>query len=59
MAKKPPEFSAFEKLTDHLLSVPRKVVEDRMAAHKERAASNPKKRGPKPKRTITSDDDRA
>lgn len=61
MAKKPPEFVAFEKLTDHLLTVPRAVVEERMKAHKERAALNPKKRGPKSKRSVTppSDDDRA
>ena len=60
MAKKPPEFAAFERVTDHLLSVPRAVVEERMKAHKERAALTPNKRGPKPKRTVkSSDDDRA
>lgn len=60
MAKKPAEFSAFERLTDHLLTVPRKVVEDRVAAHKKKAASNPRKRGPKSKRSVTpSGDDRA
>ena len=57
MTRKPPEFTAFEKLTDRLLAVPRKVVEDRMAEHKKRAALNPKKRGPKPKRSITPPSD--
>lgn len=52
MAEKPAEFQLFERLTDHLLSVPCEVVERRMAAYKEKAALNPKKRGPKPKRTV-------
>ena len=59
MARKPPEFTAFERLTDRLLSVPREVVNERMKAHKEQAALNPNKRGPKPKRSITSSDDPA
>ena len=53
MPPKPKEYAAFERLTDHLLSVPRAVVERRIAEHKERAALNPKKRGPKPKRTVS------
>jgi hypothetical protein len=51
MPPKPKEFAVFERLTDRLLSVPREVVERRIAAHKEQAALNPKKRGPKPKRS--------
>ena len=57
MARKPKEFEAFERLTDHLLSVPRSVVEERQKAYKERAALNPKKRGPKPKRSVTPSGD--
>lgn len=57
MARKHAEFTAFENLTDRLLSVPRKVVEERMKAHKERAALNPKKRGPKSKRSVTPSGD--
>lgn len=53
MARKPPEFVAFETLTDHLLSVPREVVERRIAEHKAKAALNPYRRGPKPKKKIS------
>jgi hypothetical protein len=49
MPRKSTEYAAFEKLTDHLLSVPRTVIEARLAAYKERAALNPNKRGPKSK----------
>ena len=59
MARKPPEFVAFEKLTDHLLSVPRETVARRIAEYKERAALNPHKRGPKPKKIKSADGDRA
>lgn len=43
------EFATFTKLTDRLLAVPKAVVAERIAAHRERAALNPRKRGPKPK----------
>jgi hypothetical protein len=51
MAKSPPpkEYRAFTKLTDRLLSVPRDVVQQRVSAHREASAKNPRKRGPKPK----------
>jgi hypothetical protein len=49
MARPPKEYDAFVKLTDKLLSVPRSEVKRLMDEHKERAALNPKKRGPKPK----------
>jgi hypothetical protein len=51
MARPPKEYAEFVKLTDKLLSVPRAEVQKRIAAHKERAALNPHKRGPKPKNT--------
>ena len=49
MARPSKEYQAFASLTDRLLTVPRSVVEQRMAAHREKAAQNPRKRGPKPK----------
>jgi hypothetical protein len=58
MPRKPKEYTAFEKLTDRLLSVPRHVVDERLAAYKNRAALNPRKRGTKPK-VKTSDADPA
>ena len=49
MARPPKEYSEFVKLTDRLLAVPRADVEKRIAQHREEAAKNPRKRGPKPK----------
>ena len=43
------EYKNFEKLTDRLLSVPRATLAERIKQHREQAAQNPKKRGPKPK----------
>jgi len=45
------EFGAFNKLTERLLSVPRAELQKRLDAYKEKAAQNPRKRGPKPKTT--------
>jgi hypothetical protein len=54
MSKSPPsrEYENFEKLLDRLLTVPRAVVEERIKTHRERAARNPVRRGPKPKKAI-------
>lgn len=49
MARPSKEYAAFAKLTDRLLSVPRAELQKRLDAHKEKAALNPRKRGPKPK----------
>jgi hypothetical protein len=49
MARPSKEYQAFARLTDRLLAVPRSVVEQRMAAHREQSAQNPRRRGPKPK----------
>ena len=49
MARPPKEYGEFVKLTDRLLAVPRANVEKRIAQHRQQAANNPKKRGPKPK----------
>lgn len=46
---RPKEYAEFVKLTDKLLSVPRSELQKRLDAHKEKAALNPRKRGPKPK----------
>jgi hypothetical protein len=43
------EFRNFAALTDRLLTVPRHVIKERIDRHREMAASNPRKRGPKPK----------
>jgi hypothetical protein len=51
MARQSKEYAAFVKLTDKLLSVPRAEVQKRIEAYKEKAALNPRKRGPKPKTT--------
>jgi hypothetical protein len=49
MARPSKEYQAFRDLTDRLLAVPRAAVEKRIAEHREQAAKNPRKRGPKPK----------
>jgi hypothetical protein len=45
------EFTAFQKLTDRLLIVPHSEIQKRVQQHREQAAKNPRKRGPKPKTT--------
>ena len=44
------EYDRFKNLTDRLLSVSRAEVQKRIERHREQAAQNPNKRGPKPKR---------
>jgi hypothetical protein len=56
MPRPPKEFQAFDALTRKLLPVPKAVVAERHAAHKERSAANPRKRRPKPKSAPKSDD---
>jgi hypothetical protein len=53
MARPTKEYAAFVKLTDQLLAVPRATVEQRMAEYKAQAAQNPRKRGPKPKASVS------
>ena len=43
------EFTAFTFLVDKLLAVPRAALQKRIEQHREQAAKNPNKRGPKPK----------
>jgi hypothetical protein len=49
MARPSKEYQAFTHLMDRLLTVPKAVVVERQAAHREASAQNPRKRGPKPK----------
>ena len=51
MSRPSKEYAAFTKLTDKLLSVPRTELKKRLDTYKEKAALNPRKRGPKPKTT--------
>jgi hypothetical protein len=43
------EYERFAALTNRLLAVPRSEVQKRIDEHREAAAKNPRKRGPKPK----------
>lgn len=43
------EYDRFAALTDRLLSVPHAEIQKRIVQHREQAAQNPRKRGPKPK----------
>jgi len=43
------EYQNFTKTMDRLLAVPRAELQKRIDAHREQAAKNPNKRGPKPK----------
>jgi len=60
MASSSKEFQAFTSLVNRLLTVPKAVVDERLAAHREQSDANPRKRGPKPKaKSSTSGRDRA
>lgn len=43
------EYDRFAALTDRLLAVPHAEIQKRIERHREEAAKNPRKRGPKPK----------
>jgi hypothetical protein len=47
--KQSAEYEAFNKLVDHVLSVPHSEIMRREQEYKRKAALNPRKRGPKPK----------
>lgn len=49
MGRPTKEYQAFDSLMGKLLTVPKSTIHERHKAHKEKAALNPKKRGPKPK----------
>jgi hypothetical protein len=50
------EYHAFTLLVDKLLTVPKSIIHERHKAHKEKAALNPRKRGPKSKVTPSTSD---
>lgn len=56
MGRTSKEFQAFTSLVDRLLVVPKATIAERHAAHREKSAQNPKRRGPKPKSSRKSDD---
>lgn len=43
------EYDRFIALTNRLLAVPHSEIQKRISEHREAAAKNPRKRGPKPK----------
>jgi hypothetical protein len=45
------EFKAFTSVVDKLLNVPHAEIQKRVEQHREQAAKNPRKRGPKPKQS--------
>ncbi len=49
MARPPKKFRAFTSLVDKILTVSKADLDARVAEAKEKAALNPRKRGPKPK----------
>ena len=58
MAKRPSkEFATFTKAVDRILAVPRAEMQRRLDAHKEKAAKNPNRRGPKRKGATPSVED--
>ena len=56
MPKRPKAYVEFDRLMGQLLTVPKAELDARVQAHKEQAAQNPRKRGPKPKVTQPSAD---
>ncbi len=49
MGRPTKEFQAFDHAMRRLLTVPKTELDKRVAEHRELAALNPRKRGPKPK----------
>ena len=49
-----PEFEAFTRTVDKILTVSHDELKRRIEAYKEQAAKNPRKREPKPKAKRTS-----
>jgi hypothetical protein len=57
MGRPTKEFQAFDSLLVKLLTVPKSTIHERHAEHKKRAALNPRKRGPKPKKSTPASGD--
>jgi hypothetical protein len=47
------EFERFTALVDRVLAVPHDVIKQRVEEHRRKAAQNPNRPGPKPKRKAT------
>jgi hypothetical protein len=45
------EYERFTSLVDQVLSVPHSVIKKRIDEHREAAANNPNRRGPRPKKS--------
>jgi len=54
MKYEPSEFDNFTALVDRVLAVPHAVIKKRVEEHREQAASNPNRPGPKPKAKVKS-----
>jgi hypothetical protein len=48
------EYERFTALVDCVLSVPHSVIKERVEEHRRKAAQNPNRRGPKPKRKVVT-----
>jgi len=46
-----PEFNRFNTLVGKVLSVPKAVLDQRESEYQKQSKANPKRRGPKPKKT--------
>jgi hypothetical protein len=49
MPKTSKEYDVFTSLVDRVLKVPHTEIQKRIVQHREQAAKNPRRRGPKPK----------
>ena len=56
MGRPSKEFQSFDSSIRKLLTVPKSTIDERHAEHKQRAALNPNRRGPKPKVKRPSSD---
>jgi hypothetical protein len=50
--KTSPEFERFNALVGKVLSVPKAVIDQRVAEHEKESKANPKRRGPKSRKTV-------
>ncbi len=52
MKYEPTEYDKFTSLVDRVLAVPHSVIKQRVEEHRQQAANNPNRPGPKPKRKV-------
>ena len=53
MKYEPSEYDKFTSLVDRVLAVPHSIIKQRVEEERKRAAQNPNRPGPKPKRKVT------